>query len=141
MRHIAPICLIALLVAGCSKETPIPVSYDNLCQQAGHRVVIEGYLQLPTMGTNCKSNRCLLNLISDLQGRVQSTAALVRNTAKRDSGVNAIEPLPNNFRNEDLRIHTNDGKLAPSNAKLKITGDVQKTGDTCQLEVDIIEIR
>jgi hypothetical protein len=139
-KHLRLICLITACLASCSKsEPPIPVSFDNICQQTGHRVVIDGYLRLPAMGTNCKSNRCMLTLISDLQGRVLSTTALVRNTAKRNSGVNAMEPLPDNFRSEDLRIHMNDGALAAPNTKVKITGDVQKIGDSCQLLVDIIE--
>jgi hypothetical protein len=101
--------------------------------------VIEGYLRLPVMGTTCKSGRCMLTLISDLQGRVLSISAQVRNTAKRDSGVNAMEPLPEKFREEDLHIHANDGKVMPPNARLRITGDVQKSGDSCQLAVDTIE--
>lgn len=117
----------------------MPASYDDICGQVGHRVVIEGYLRLPTMGTNCKSNRCMLNLISELQGRVRSVTALVRNTANRNSGVNAIEPLPDNFRTEDLRVHASDGRLVPADKKLRIIGDMQKIGDSCQLSVDTIE--
>lgn len=133
-------CLMTALLIGCSKsEPPIPVTYEDICRQSGHRVVIEGYLRLPTMGTNCKSNRCMLNLISDLQGRVLSVTALVRNTANRNSGVNAMEPLPNNFRIEDLRIHANDGSIVAPNAKVRVVGDVQKIGDSCQLSVDTIE--
>jgi hypothetical protein len=50
-----------------------------------------------------------------------------------------MEPLPEKFRDEDLHIHSNDGKVMPPNARLRITGDVQKSGDSCQLSVDTIE--
>ncbi len=100
----AMVCLTA-----CSNQPPIPVTFSDICQKTGSRVVIDGYLRLPVMGTNCKSNQCMLNLISELQGRVQSITAQVRNTAKPGSGVNAIEPLPEKFRDQDLRIHASDG--------------------------------
>lgn len=130
----AMVCLTA-----CSSQPPIPVTFSDICQKTGSRVVIEGYLRLPAMGTNCKSNRCMLNLISELQGGVQSITAQVRNTAKPDSGINAMEPLPEKFRAQDLRIHANDGGVVDPNTKLRITGAVQKVGDSCELSVDVIE--
>lgn len=84
--------------AACSSQPPTPVTFNDVCQKAGSRVVIEGYLRVPVMGTYCKSNRCMLNLISGLQGQAQSITAQVRNTAKPDSGVSAMEPLSEKFR-------------------------------------------
>jgi hypothetical protein len=130
---------VTVCSSACSSQPPTPVTFSDVCQKAGDRVVIEGYLRLPVMGTNCKSNRCMLNLISELQGRVQSITAQVRNTAKPDSGVNAMEPLPEKFRTQDLRIHANDGKVVDPNTKLRLTGVVQKAGDSCELSVDVIE--
>ena len=126
-------------LAACSSRPPTSVTFSDVCQKAGERVVIEGYLRLPVMGTNCKSNRCMLNLISALQGQVQSIPAQVRNTAKPGSGVNAMEPLPEKFSDRDLRVHANDGSVVALNAKLRITGDVQKAGGGCELAVDVIE--
>jgi hypothetical protein len=130
----ATVCLTA-----CSSQPPTPVTFSDVCQKTGSQVVIEGYLRLPAMGTNCKSNRCMLNLISELQGGVQSITAQVRNTAKPDSGVNAMEPLPEKFRAQDLRIHASDGTVVDPNTKLRITGAVQKAGGSCELSVDVIE--
>lgn len=132
--------LVLVCLAACSGQPPTPVTFGDVCQKTGNRVVIEGYLRLPVMGTNCKSNRCMLNLISELQGRVQSITAQVRNTAKPGSGVNAIEPLPEKFRDQDLRIHANDGRVVDPNTRLRITGVVQKAGDSCELSVDVIEV-
>jgi hypothetical protein len=131
---------VTACLAACSSGPPTPVTFSDVCQKAGERVVIEGHLRLPVMGTNCKSNRCMLNLISELQGRVQSITAQVRNTAKPDSGVNAIEPLPEKFSDRDLRIHANDGRVVAPNTKLRLTGVVQKAGDSCELSVDLIEV-
>ncbi len=131
----AMVCLTA-----CSNQPPIPVTFSDICQKTGSRVVIDGYLRLPVMGTNCKSNQCMLNLISELQGRVQSITAQVRNTAKPGSGVNAIEPLPEKFRDQDLRIHANDGSVVNPNTKLRLVGVAQKAGDSCELSVDVIEV-
>ena len=139
LLSIATACVMACLTA-CSSQPPIPVTFSDVCQKIGDRVVIEGYLRLPAMGTNCKSNRCMLNLISELQGRVQSITAQVRNTAKPGSGVNAMEPLPERFRPQDLHIHANDGRVVDLNAKLKVVGVVQKAGDSCELSVDVIEV-
>ncbi len=130
---------VTVCSAACSSQPPAPVTFSDVCQKAGDRVVIEGYLRLPVMGTNCKSNRCMLNLISGLQGQVQSITAQVRNTAKPDSGVSAMEPLSEKFRAQDLRIHANDGKVVDPNTKLRLTGTVQKAGDSCELSVDVIE--
>ena len=127
-------------LAACSSQPPSPVTFSDICQKIGDRVVIEGYLRLPVMGTNCKSNRCMLNLISALQGQVQSIPAQVRNTAKPDSGVNAIEPLPEKFSDRDLRIHANDGKVVDPNTKLRLVGQAQKGGGSCELSVDVIEV-
>ena len=135
----ASVFVIVCLTA-CSSQPPMPVTFSDICQKTGNRVVIEGYLRLPAMGTNCKSNGCMLNLISELQGRVQSITAQVRNTAKPGSGVNAIEPLPEKFRAQDLRIHANDGRVVDPNTKLRIVGVVQKAGDSCELSVDVIEV-
>ena len=136
---IASVLVLACSVA-CSSQPPIPVTFSDVCQKTGERVVIEGYLRLPVMGTNCKSNRCMLNLISELQGRVQSITAQVRNTAKPGSGVNAIKPLPEKFRDQDLHIHAHDGRVVDPNTKLRIVGVVQKAGDSCELSVDAIEV-
>jgi len=136
---IATVFVMACLTA-CSSDTPTPVTFADVCQKAGNRVAIEGYLRLPAMGTTCKSNRCMLNFISELQGRVQSITAQVRNTAKSGSGVNAMEPLPQKFRAEDLRVHANDGSVVDPNTRLRIVGAVQKAGDSCELAVDVIEL-
>ena len=131
---------VILCLTACSDEAPIPVTFSDVCQKRGDRVVIEGYLRLPLMGTTCKSNRCMLNLISDLQGRVESIAAQVSNTAKPGSGVNAMEPLPPKFRVQDLRIHANDGSVIDPNTKLRLIGTVQKAGGSCELSVHVIEL-
>ncbi len=131
---------VAACLAACSSRPPTPVTFSDVCQKAGSRVAIEGYLRLPVMGTYCKSNRCMLNLISGLQGQVQSIPAWVRNTAKPDSGVSAMEPLPEKFSAQDLRIHANDGKVVDPNTKLRLVGEVQKAGGGCELSVDTIEV-
>lgn len=134
----AVVALVGL--TACSSQPPTPVTFSDVCQKTGSRVAMEGYLRLPVMGTYCKSNRCMLNLISGLQGQIQSTTAWVRNTAKPDSGVSAIEPLPEKVRPQDLRIHANDGKVVDPNTKLRLVGDVQKAGGGCELSVDTIEV-
>lgn len=131
---------VTACLTSCSGQPPVPVTFSDVCQKTGDRVVIEGYLRLPVMGTSCKSNRCMLNLISELRGQVQSITAQVRNTAKPGSGVNAIEPLPEKFRDQDLRIHANDGRVVDPNTRLRIAGVVQKAGGSCELSVDVIEM-
>lgn len=131
---------VVLCLAACSSRPATPVTFSDVCQKTGDRIVMEGYLRLPVMGTNCKANRCMLNLISGLQGQVQSITAQVRNTAKPGSGVNAMEPLPEKFRDQDLRIHTNDGRVVDPNTKLRLAGVVQKAGAGCELSVEVIEV-
>jgi hypothetical protein len=100
-------------------------------------LVIEGYLRLPVMGTNCKSGRGMLNLISELQGEFNQLQHSSE-TPKPGSGANAMEPLPDKFRGSDLQ--PSDGNVAGPNTKLRIVGDAQKTGDSCQISVATIDV-
>ncbi len=51
-----------------------------------------------------------------------------------------MEPLPDKFRAQDLRIHASDGKVVDPDTKLRLTGVVQKAGDSCELAVDVVEV-
>jgi len=129
------------VLAGCTADKPpAAVTFSNICQQeAKTRVAIDGYLRLPLMNMTCKSGRCLATLYAAPGGKGAWIGADVRNTAKPGSGVNAIEMPPKTYRAEDLRVHLKDGSVVGQDAKVKLTGSVTSSGNSCRIEVDLIE--
>ena len=129
------------VLAGCAADqAPITVSFSNICQQeAKSRVAVDGYLRLPLMNMTCKSGRCLAIFYAAPGGKGAWIGADVRNTAKSGSGVNAIEMPPKTYRAEDLRVHLKDGSVVGQDAKVRLIGEVRKSGNSCRIEVDLIE--
>jgi hypothetical protein len=129
------------LLAGCSTEKePAPVTLANICQQET-RVAVEGYLRLPLMNMTCKSGRCLITFYAGPGGKGAWIGADVRSTAQPGSGVNAIEMPPQKYRAENLRVHLKDGRVIGQDSRVRLTGEVRKSGDSCRIAVDIIEMR
>jgi hypothetical protein len=130
----------AMLAACAADKPPAAVTFSNICQQeAKLRVAVEGYLRLPLMNMICKSGRCLAVFYAAPGGKGAWIGADVRNTAKPGSGVNAIEMPPKTYRAEDLRVHLKDGSVVGQDAKVSLTGTVSRSGNSCRIEVDIIE--
>lgn len=141
MRPIFPALVATALVAACSAETPpLSVTFADMCKQEPKvRVAVDGYLRLPMLGITCKSGRCVIAFYAGPGGKGAWIGAEVRNTARPDSGVNAIEMPPKTYRIEDLRVHLKDGRVVGQEAKVRLTGEVTKIGNSCRIEVDVIE--
>jgi hypothetical protein len=141
MRPLFPALVATVILAACSAEKPpLAVTFGNICQQeAKSQVAVEGYLRLPMLGITCKSGRCVIAFYAGPGGKGAWIGADVRNTARPDSGVNAIEMPPKTYRIEDLRVHLKDGRVVGQDAKVRLTGEVTKSGNSCRIEVDVIE--
>jgi hypothetical protein len=143
MRHAGAAALAAVvLTAACTSEPPPPliVPFARICEQDPRtRVVVDGYLRLPMLGITCKSGRCVIAFYAGPGGKGPWIGADVRNSARANSGVNAIEMPEKTYRIEDLRVHLKDGRIVDQDAKVRLTGHVTKSGSSCRMEVDIIE--
>ena len=131
-----------VLVAACSTGPPPPVMvpFAKICEQDSNaRVAVNGYLRLPMLGITCKSGRCVIAFYAGAGGKGPWVGADVRNTARADAGVNAIEMPAKTYRIEDLRVHLTDGRVVGQDAMVKLIGHVTRTGNSCRIEVDVIE--
>jgi hypothetical protein len=133
-------CVIA--IGACSTgKPPVAATFGNICQQAPEaRVAVNGYLRLPMLGVTCKSGRCVIAFYAGPGGKGPWIGAEVRNTARPDSGVNAIEMPAKTYRVEDLRVHLKDGRVVGQDQMVRLTGEVRKIGNSCRIEVDVIEV-
>ena len=142
MRQLFFTIAATVLVAACSTEPPPPVMvpFAKICEQDSHaRVAVNGYLRLPMLGITCKSGRCVIAFYAGAGGKGPWVGADVRNTARADAGVNAIEMPAKTYRIEDLRVHLADGRVVGQDAMVKLIGHVTRTGNSCRIEVDVIE--
>jgi hypothetical protein len=140
-HHFRPVRATVAVLAGCgADQPPATVTFSDICQQEPKaRVAVDGYLRLPLMNMTCKSGRCLATFYAAPGGKGAWIGADVRNTAKPGSGVNAIEMPPKTYRAEDLRTHVKDGSVVGPDAKVRLIGEVRKSGNNCRIEVDLIE--
>jgi hypothetical protein len=153
-RHVLALVAAAMLATlgiGCEQPKPgVTVHFDDICDSVydpvmekglnvTKRVTIEGYVGMhPSMFKLC-SDTCDFDLYADPAGKGKRVNADVT----LGSGKNQMEKLPKNFTPEDIKIHTQDGKVVGVGAKVRITGGRAPTGDkreTCGLwKVDLIE--
>ncbi len=141
---------VALSFVGCKSEPPKPgepVTFETLCTakydatmekglEVTKRVTLEGYLGAPRMLV-CSST-CNLYLYPTPDRKGDGIAISL--TLGDDP--NQLEELPDEYTEQDFKLHTNDGKVVGIGAKIRVTGGRLGTDGkkTCQLTgVDLIE--
>jgi hypothetical protein len=116
-----------------------PVSFANACKEENKDKVIsvDGYLGVSyVMICNSRGimRYCGINLYAQ-PGTGNSFTANV----DVGSEANQMEPLPDQYKPQDLRIHTVDGKTAGFRDRVKVTGKISPGESSCYL--DVSEIR
>lgn len=148
--RIIVLAALGLAFVGCKSEPPKPgepVTFETVCsakydskEEKGlsvtQRVTLEGYLGAPKMML-C-SDTCSLRLYPT-PDRKDGDLSI---SLKVGSDPNQLEELPKEFSEQDIKVHTNDGKVVGVGAKIRVTGGRLGTqaDKTCQLVgVDLIE--
>jgi len=152
LRLLPSVFAAALLVAlcvGCEPPKPgEPVTFDTVCDakydpvmekglHVTKKVALEGYLVNRSSMKVC-SDTCDIDLYEKPEGKGRR----VNIDVPVGDGKNQFERLPKNFKNEDVKLHTQDGKVVGVGAKVRVTGGRAPTGSrqTCALwAVTLIE--
>jgi len=130
--------IAAILFVSCSSE-PVFVKAEELCnnEYKNKEVITEGVLVVPssfyTMGST-------VTLMLEASNNVKVPSIVFLNYNKKKEKKNMIDPLTDDFTEEDIKIYDNDGNLVNLGEKVRITGEL--TGGSsayCELWVHKLE--
>lgn len=134
----------AVVIASCA-GTGEPSTYADVCQKENYTLVsMEGYLILPNFvnpATGQKNGTINYQIYLSLQpdGKGQSVLTSVAGT--KSSEPNKIADLsPMGYTYKDFRIFTDHGSTVGAADKVKITGMLVKTANSCQIAINRIEV-
>jgi hypothetical protein len=119
---------------------PEPITFDNVCNQFGQEIEIEGILHLPEE-ISCTSGGspdwCTAQLLdTDRNGFM--TIGLNINPGEYNPPANYMADLPNPYELSDFKVQTGGGKLVGEGDLVKIKGNVTSPllGSTSGQEID-----
>jgi hypothetical protein len=119
--------LLMIGLVGCSTPPPpaTATTFADLCSEANadQRVSLEGYLRLPLMFS--VSDTALLNLYELPDGE----GAKVGVNFDIGTGANQMEMVPDNFSDDDLRVHTSDNQVVGHTDPVVVAGTVFRYAD------------
>ncbi len=115
--------LISLLLASCA-QAPLTEgaaqNFANACDKAnnGKRVSVEGFLRFPDSFTDSQS--VLLRLYES--NSYSGTPIGVQ--IDFGTQANQVEKVPEQYTDNDLKVHLANGQVAPFGTKVKVSGQV-----------------
>lgn len=143
-KSITALIASAVFLTACEKKGE-RASFADVCQkETGTLVSIEGYLVLPNFmnpATIQRNGAINYQLYLSLQqdGKGQSVLTSVAGTASNEP--NRIADLPAmGYTYKDFRIFTDEGSTVGATDKVKITGELVKGPNSCQIVVNKIEV-
>ena len=126
---------------------PEAVTFADLCQHHDTDVWVEGYLMLGTE-TTCHVNLdgfvptfCEVGFHSSQDSLHEEATVYVPETdaPNTDKRPNTVDPIPGEYTQDDLHIHTDDGQTLTYRDKVKVLGNVYGYGNgACQLTANKI---
>lgn len=120
--------MLLVFVAGCSTppEPATPTTFPDLCteQNVDKRVSIEGYFRLPSMFM--VSDTALLDFFESPDGEGQTVDVSI----EVGTGPNQMEDVPDDFSDDDLKVHTSDNQIVGHNDKVVVAGTVYRYADS-----------
>lgn len=134
VRRLA-LLLLALGLWGCGDNTPPrAVAIGDICQQdAGTKIVAEGYLALPVSALICREGQCKINFY-DNAGSVS-----VEFVTSKQSSPGKLTMPPERYTLDDLQVTLADGSVVDRATKVRITGPVRKPSSGCYLDAHVTE--
>ncbi|MFC2029004.1 hypothetical protein ACFLTX_03650, partial [Chloroflexota bacterium] len=115
--------------------TPVYVDLENVCSFIKSRVSVHGILSLSAW-TSCIGSACFITLDSPADSDFGGIFIYVH----VGSEPNQMEPLPSSYTMDDLRVHTNNGRMAVAGDEVIVSGKVRDLKNPCDISVDTIEL-
>jgi len=134
---------LILIINGCNSRptTGVPVEFSKACAAENEKKYLEVSGFLDDKGGVFCSNRsgrmeCSFNLRETPTGEKKLSAYIQTGTS-----ANSAEQLPKGYSREDLKIRDNAGNIINLADKVKVTGELNTTGDpnVCFINVTKIE--
>ncbi|MEX0270416.1 hypothetical protein AB3R30_14825 [Leptolyngbyaceae cyanobacterium UHCC 1019] len=126
LRSLIALSLVAtaLISCGSSEKKPLTVGevkgFATVCDKAndGKRVAVKGYLRLPEK-VNPKTGAILrLYPTTEFNGKPVGVSTEI------GSQPNQIGPIPEMYRDKDLKVNIANGQVAGFGTKVKVSGDL-----------------
>ena len=122
-RLIFILSLMALLLGGCSTAAPTTgdlKDFSAACDKAndGKRIAIVGYLRFPESFTGSDNVVLRMYNASDFSG------SPIGVTVDFGTKANQVEPVKDQFSDNDLKVHMANGQVAGLGTKVKVSGTV-----------------
>lgn len=143
LRIFLTFSLAAVVLAACSDTAPTvgdATEFASVCEKAndGKRVAVAGYLRLPDSFTGEDSVVLRLYATDDFDGPPIGVQIRFGTEA------NQVEPVPNEYRDDDLKVHLSDGSLAEFGTQVNVSGKVYfplvDQDFECSLENPLVEL-
>jgi len=116
------ICLVPFWLVACSGEA-VPASgtvqeFSSVCDKTndGKVIAVEGYLKFPDSFTGDQSVVLRLYPTSEFSGTPVGV------TVELGSKANQVEPVSDQYTDNDLKVHLADGTIVPYGTKVKVSG-------------------
>jgi hypothetical protein len=114
--------------------TSIIIPFEDVCSYVGRRVTVTGRLTVSAW-TSCIGNSCFITLDSTEESDFGIFLYI-----KVGSEANQMEPLPSPYTFDDLKVWTDDGKIAVYDDVVTVTGMVGELREPCNVWVDTIRL-
>ncbi|HEX8738492.1 MAG TPA: hypothetical protein VF721_24385 [Pyrinomonadaceae bacterium] len=145
MKNFSGLVILALIliIGGCNSRptTGVPTEFAKACSPENEKKYLEVSGFLDDKGGVFCSNRggrmeCSFNLRETPTGEKKLSAYIETGTS-----ANTAEQLPKGYSREDLKIRDNAGNIINLADKVKVTGELNTTGDpnVCFINVTKIE--
>ena len=143
LRLLLTISLVSLTLAACGEAAPTvgdAKDFAVACDKAndGKRIAVEGYLRLPESFSGDQSVVLRLYAASDFSGQP------IGIQIKLGKQANQLEPVPDQYSDNDLQVHVANGQIVKYGTKVKVSGQVYfplvAQEFACSLENPLVEL-
>ena len=117
------LCLFTLILTACAAAAPTAGEardFATACDKAndGKRIAVVGYLRFPQSYSGDMSMVLRFYASADFSGKPIGVQTDLGTKA------NQVEPAPDQYTDQDLKVHTADGQIATLGTKVKVSGKV-----------------